>query len=89
MANVTFTATHIVIGRKRVRVSYCAGPWVEGVDPATIKIRAWKGGTFPTEVRSAFKIENNSDAMTDYFEGDSIRLLPSHPHYAAVAAVAK
>ena len=78
---IKFTATHIVIGRKRVRVAYCAGPWVEGVDPATIKIRPWTGNHFPAEVRAAFTIENNSDAMTDYFEGDSIRLLPSHPLY--------
>ncbi len=50
--------------------------------------RPWTGNSFPKEVRAAFAIENDSDAMTDYFEGDSVRLLPGHPHYDAVRAVA-
>jgi hypothetical protein len=87
---ITFTKTHIIVGTKRTRVSY-AGPncWVEGVDPATIKIRPWTGNHFGADVRKAFDIENNSDAMTDYFEGDSIRLLPGHPHYGAVKNAAE
>jgi hypothetical protein len=88
-AKIEFTATHMIVDRKRVRVSYC-GPnnWVDGVDPTTIKIRPWVGKShFPAEVRAAFAIENNSDAMTDYFEADSIRLVSSHPLYAAVLAV--
>lgn len=66
---VTFTATHVVIARKRVRVSYCRGH-------------------FPAGVRAAFAVENNSDMTTDYFEADCVRLVPGHPHYEAVAAVA-
>jgi hypothetical protein len=86
---IEFTKTHLKVAGKRVRVSY-VGPncWVDGVDPATIKIRPWTGNSFPREVRAAFAIENNSDATTDYFEGDAIRLLPGHPHYDAVKAVA-
>lgn len=90
MPKVNFTATHLIVDSKRIRVSYCAGPWVEGVDPTTIKIRPFVGAKrFPIEVRNAFTIENNSDMMTDYFEADCIRLVSSHPLHAAVAAVAQ
>lgn len=85
---ITISAKNITVNGKRVRVSYATGPWVKGVDPATIKIRPWTGNFFPAEVREAFAIENNSDAMTDYFEGDSIRLLPGHPFYGAVKEAA-
>lgn len=82
---ITFTKTHVTVNGKKLRVSY-TGPncWVDGVDPATIKIRPWTGNFFPAEVRKAFAIENNSDTMTGYFEGDAVRLVPGHPHYAAV-----
>lgn len=86
---IQFTATHLKVAGKRVRVQYVTGPWVEGVNPDTIKIRPFAGKShFPSEVRAAFAIENNSDMTTDYFENDSIRLVPGHPHYAAVNAVA-
>lgn len=88
MPDPTFTRTHIIIGNARVRVSYVTGPWIDDVDPALIKIRPWTGNYFPAEVRKAFSVENRSDPMTDYVEGDAIRLLPGHPHYAAVNAVA-
>lgn len=89
MTKIEFTATHMIVNRKRVRVSYCAGPWIEGVDPSTIKIRPWVGSSrFGAEVRAAFTIENNSNGGEDYFEADTIRLVSSHPLYAAVLAVA-
>lgn len=86
---IEFTATHMKVNGKRIRVNYC-GPncWINGVDPALIKIRPAVGKShFPAEVREAFALENNSDMMTDYFEADSIRLLPGHPCYDAVRAV--
>lgn len=85
---ITITPKNVTVNGKRVRVSYAKGPWVAGVNPATIKIRPWTGNFFPVEVRKAFAIENNSDAMTDYFEGDCIRLLPGHPQYDAVKEAA-
>jgi hypothetical protein len=85
---VTFSPLHLTVNGKRTRVSYVTGPWVDGVDPATIKIRPWTGNHFGAEVRKAFAVENNSDAMTDYFEGDCIRLLPGHPLYDAANAAA-
>lgn len=72
---------------KRVGVRYDRGPWVPGVNPATIKIRP-RGRAFPVEFRSAFAIENNSDGQSDYFEKDCIRILPGHPLYEQIAAVA-
>lgn len=86
---ITITAKNVTVNGKRVRVSYAAGPWVAGVDPATIKIRPWTGNFFPAEVRKAFAIENNSDATTDYFEGDCIRMLPGHKFYDAVKEAAR
>ncbi|MFK7944633.1 MAG: hypothetical protein AB8B85_17230 [Paracoccaceae bacterium] len=62
------------------------GNWIEGVNPETIKIRARKGKPFPQGIRAAFTIENNSDSREDYFEGDSIRLVPGDPHYDTVLA---
>lgn len=78
----------ITINGKRIGVRYSVGPWVGGIDQATIKIRP-KQYSFPAEVRAVFEVENNSDAMTDYFERDCIRVLPGHPLYAAVKAAAE
>lgn len=72
----------------RTRVFYSTGPWVEGVDPGTIKIRRNNSRSFPASFREAFTVENNSDMTTDYFEADCIRILPGHPLYDQVKAVA-
>ena len=57
MTNIEFTATHLKVAGKRVRVSYVTGPWVEGVNPATIKIRPFVGKShFPREVRAALDL---------------------------------
>ena len=63
------------------------GGWVEGVDPALIKLRC-KRGVFPAAIREALAVENNSDSREDYFEADTIRLLPGHPLYEAARAAA-
>lgn len=77
---VTMTANGTRIG---VNVSF--GPWIEGVDPATIKVRP-KSRTFPEAFRAALVVENNSDSREDYYEPDCVRLLPGHPLYAQAAA---
>jgi hypothetical protein len=73
---------------KRVGVTYTTGPWVAGVDPATIKIRPRRSSSFPASFRDAFSVENNSDAREDYFEKDCIRILPGHPLYEQVRRAA-
>lgn len=80
----------ITVAGKRIGVNYFTGPWImrDGINPDMIKIRPRRGLSFPAEMRAAFTIENNSDAMTDYFEADCIRLIPGHPHYEAVKAAA-
>lgn len=78
--------TALVINGTRCGVELSFGPWIEGVDPALIKMRP-KSRSFAAEVRSALIVENNSDSREDYFEPDCVRLLPGHPLYAqAVAA---
>lgn len=52
----------------------------------TITIRAREYSGFSVEIAEAFTIENNTDTQTDYFEKDKIRVVPSHPLYAEVAA---
>ncbi|MBN7138972.1 hypothetical protein A7A76_07675 [Lysobacter enzymogenes] len=62
-------------------------PSVSGKYPAhTISIYARDYERFSALVRSHFVVENNSDGMTDYFENDSIRVVPSHPLYPQVKA---
>lgn len=76
---------NLTVNGIRCGITISAGPWVEGVNPATIKIRP-KKYSFPAEVAKAFAVENNSDSREDYFEKDVIRLLPGHPLYAAAKA---
>jgi hypothetical protein len=84
---IKINAKHITLNGKRIGVTYSAGPWVSGVNPDLIKIRP-RRSSFPAEMREHFAIENNSDGVTDYFECDSIRVLPDHPLYDAVKAAA-
>jgi hypothetical protein len=83
------SSTCITHDGKRVGVRYFAGPWAAGVDPATIKIRPRRGLCFPSSFRDAFAIENNSDAQSDYFEADCIRVVPSHPLYQQVLTASR
>lgn len=80
----TIKPASITVDGKRVGVRYFTGPWIEGVDPATIKIRPRKASTFPASFRDVFAVENNSNGGEDYFEVDCIRVVPAHPLYAAV-----
>lgn len=85
---IKITPKFITVSGKRVGVRYSAGPWVPGVPADLIKIRPRVGSFFPAEFAVAFAIENKSDSREDYFEKDSIRILPGHPLYAAVSAAA-
>lgn len=50
----------------------------------TLTIYAKDYGNMSKEISAAFKVENNSDSMTDYFETSHIRVNPDHPLYAEV-----
>lgn len=50
----------------------------------TIYKREYSG--FSVGIREAFKVENDTDIMTDYIVQDVIRVKPDHPLYAEVFA---
>lgn len=50
----------------------------------TITIYAREYCRFSKEIREVFAVKNDSDSMSDYFENDTIRVIPSHPMYKAV-----
>ena len=75
----------LVVGKIRCGVRVSAGPWIQGVDPNMIKLRA-KSGCFPAEIKSALAVEDNSDSREDYFEASFVRLLPGHPLYEMAKA---
>jgi hypothetical protein len=52
----------------------------------TMTIYARGIGRFSKEIAEAFVVKNDTDTMTDYFAGDTIRVLPDHPFYAKVCA---
>jgi hypothetical protein len=72
---------------KRCSVRVIGGPWIEGVNPEQIKIRPSKAYAFPQEIKESLITTNNSDMMTDYFEKDTITLLPEHPLHAIAKEV--
>jgi hypothetical protein len=84
---IKIAAKHITVDGKRIGVTYSAGPWVPGINPDLIKIRP-RRHAFPADLAKHFAIENNSDGMTNYFERDSIRVLPGHRLYDQVKAAA-
>lgn len=84
-AQIYKTATgrrYLKVGSTRVGIDISAGPWAEGVDPALLKLHPRGDAFFPSEIIRVLPIENESDPETDYFEADSIPLLPGHPLYA-------
>jgi hypothetical protein len=87
MTKIKLSATTLTVDGKRAGVRIDAGPWVDGVPADLIKIRC-KRGCFPGNFREAFSVTNNSDSREDYFEADTIRLLPGHHLYAQAAALA-
>ena len=84
---IKISKTTLSVNGKRAGIRIDAGPWVAGVPAELVKVRC-KRGSFPAEFRSALAIENNSDMREDYFEADSIRLMPGHPLYDAAKSLA-
>lgn len=54
--------------------------------PHTIAIYADGYSGFSALVRECFAIENETDSMTDYFDKDTIHVIPAHPLYPQVKA---
>jgi hypothetical protein len=72
-------------GAKLQKVFYSLGNLRNHPD-ATITIygRGYEG--FSAKVRECFAVQNDTDTQVDYFDNDRIRVIPSHPLYAAVKA---
>jgi hypothetical protein len=56
------------------------------VIPTQLAIYARDYEGFSAEVRASFVVENATDSMIDYFEKDSIHVMPDHPMFRAVAS---
>lgn len=72
-------------GAKLQKVWYSSGKLLNHPE-GTLTIYSREYGQFSDLVHASFKVENDSDLMTDYFEKDRIRVLPGHPLYAEVLA---
>lgn len=66
--------------------SFYSGGELHRYPEGTLSIYARDYTGFSAQVREAFAVENDSDSMTDYFQKDSIRVIPSHPLYPQVLA---
>jgi len=81
------SAKFLTVNGQRAGIRIDAGPWVSTVPAELIKIRC-KNGRFPASFAEALAIENKSDGREDYFEADTIRLMPGHPLYARAKELA-
>ena len=72
-------------GAKLQKVFYSVGG-LRSYPESTITIygRGYEG--FSAKVRECFAVQNDTDTQVDYFDNDRIRVIPSHPLYAAVKA---
>ena len=52
----------------------------------TITIYKREYSKFSAGIHQAFSVTNDTDSMTDYFDKDTIRVMPDHPLYAQVNA---
>lgn len=72
-------------GAKLQKAWYSDGP-LNGFPKGTLTIYARDYTGFSAEVHGVFKVENDSDHYTDYFDKDRIRVTPDHPKHAEVLA---
>lgn len=87
MAKISMTKTTLTVDGKRAGIRIDNGPWISTVSPDLIKIRC-KKSYFPSNFKAAIQITNNSDMMEDYFEADTIKLMPGHPLYDLAKSLA-
>jgi hypothetical protein len=73
---------------KLEKASYSVGPYSpeSGLSEDTITITAREYLRFSSEIQEAFGVTNRTDTMTDFFDHDRIRVLPSHPLYPQIKA---
>lgn len=76
----------IKVGKGKLQRAWASTGKLINSPEGTLTIYAREYTSFSPEVHAAFKVENNTDSMTDYFEKDHIRIEPSHPLYAQVVA---
>ena len=72
-------------GGKLQPVSYSDGGLI-GHPAGTLTIYARSYSDFSRGVYEAFRVQNDTDIMTDYFEHSRIRVEPNHPLYSQVLA---
>lgn len=72
-------------GGKLQRAHYSAGQLIN-YPAGTITIYGRDYTGFSAKVRECFAVQNDTDTQVDYFDNDSIRVIPTHPLYAAVKA---
>jgi hypothetical protein len=59
---------------------------LRGYPAGTVTISARDYSSFSAKVWECFAVQNDTDMQVDYFDSDRIRVIPSHPLYAAVKA---
>lgn len=72
-------------GGKLQRAHYSMGQLIN-YPAGTITIYGRDYSGFSKKVRECFAVQNDTDTQVDYFDNDSIRVIPQHPLYAAVKA---
>ena len=73
-------------GSKLQKAWFSLGGLTSKYPAETITIYARDYCRFSEKVRACFSVQNDTDTMTDYFDSDRIRVIPSHPLYPAVQA---
>lgn len=84
--SIKLSKANLTVDGKRAGIRIDAGPWVAGVPADLIKVRC-KRGMFPAGFRDALAVTNNSDMREDYFEADTLRLLPGDALYDQAKAL--
>lgn len=72
-------------GAKLQRAHYSMGQLIN-YQAGTITIYGRDYSGFSEKVRECFAVQNDTDTQVDYFDKDTIRVIPQHPLYAAVKA---
>lgn len=70
-------------GAKLQRAHYSMGQLIN-FPAGTITIYGRDYSGFSEKVRECFAVQNDTDTQVDYFDKDTIRVIPQHPLYAAV-----
>lgn len=84
--NLRFFANGIKVGTGKLQKAF-ASIQTEGNQyqvAGTISVYARDYKRLSAEIGAAFAVKNDSDSMTDYFEQDSFKVVPTHPLYDAV-----